>query len=76
VVLRLTAIGVLLRATTKARGSSISATAVRRPTTRSNQRSTCVQCGLFNYLTIYLFKFFIFGGTSIAGAAIAALPGR
>jgi len=31
---------------------------------------------LVNYLTIYQFKFFVFGGASIAGAAIAALPER
>ena len=61
VVFRLTTIGVLLSSAAPARGSSISATAIRTTSPRAT-RTTCVQCGLFNYLTIYLFKFFIFGG--------------
>ena len=60
-VFRLTTIGVLLRASPTSRGARISSTAVRA-TAPSPTRSTCVHCGLFNYLTIYLFKFFIFGG--------------
>ena len=60
-VFLLASIGVLLRAATPTRGTSISSTAFRATPARAS-RTTCVQCGLFNYLTIYLFNFFIFGG--------------
>ena len=60
-VFRLNPIGVLLRAAPTARGTRVSTPAFRTTTSRA-ARSTCVQCGLFNYLTIYLFKFFIFCG--------------
>ena len=69
VVFRMSAIGVLLSSTTvaAARGSRVSAAAFR-PSTPRPARTTSVQCGHFNYLTIYQFKFFVFGGASIAGA--------
>ena len=61
VVLPLSTIGVLLRATRTARGFRISSTGIRAASTRATATTTCVQCGLFDlffYFSIFLFKFF------------------
>ena len=68
-VFRLSAIGVLLSTPATARGSRVSTSAIRT-TTSSPTRATSVQCGLFNYLTIYLFinLNFLFLVASVVGA--------
>ena len=58
-VFRLPPIGVLLSTATAPRGLRVSTTAVS-PTAPRTPRSTCVQCGLFNYLSIYLFIYLVF----------------
>ena len=55
-VFLLSTIGVLLSTPPTARGSSFSPTALRTATPRP-ARPTCVRCGLFNYLSIYVFGF-------------------
>lgn len=62
VVLLLAPIGVRLRPTRTTRGSRPSTTGTR-PTAVRRPQTTCVQCGLFNYLTIHLF---VFGAPSAA----------
>ena len=66
-VFRLASIGVRLRTAPAPRGAGVSALALRTSASRPT-RTTCVQCGLFNYLTIRLFCFRFFGDASIAGA--------
>ena len=59
-VFRLASIGVRLRTAPAPRGAGVSSLALRTSASRPT-RTTCVRCGLFNYLTIRLFCFRFFG---------------